>query len=106
MTKFIALLVAGMFVSGAVFAGEHGDCTKKVGNMEKPACSVTLASLNLTPEQKTKMDAVMAEHHKAGCSEASEAKYMEEAKTVLTAEQFAKFQAECKEHKEKAKTST
>ena len=106
MTKFIALLVAGMFVSGAVFAGEHGDCTKKVGNMEKPACSVTLASLNLTPEQKTKMDAVMAEHHKAGCSEASEAKYMEEAKTILNQEQFAKFQAECKEHKEKAKTST
>ncbi|HJX98218.1 MAG TPA: hypothetical protein VJ281_05035 [Chthoniobacterales bacterium] len=106
MTKFIALLVAGMFVSGAVFAGEHGDCTKKVGNMEKPACSVTLASLNLTPEQKTKMDAVMAEHHKAGCSEASEAKYMEEAKTILNQDQFAKFQAECKEHKEKAKTST
>jgi LTXXQ motif. len=95
-----------MFVSGAVFAGEHGDCTKKVGNMEKPACSVTLASLNLTPEQKTKMDAVMAEHHKAGCSEASEAKYMEEAKTILNQDQFAKFQAECKEHKEKAKTST
>ena len=106
MTKFIALLVAGMFVSGAVFAGEHGDCTKKVGNMEKPACSVNVASLNLTPEQKTKLDAAMAEHHKAGCSEASEAKYMEEAKTILNQDQFAKFQAECKEHKEKAKTST
>jgi len=106
MTKFIALLVAGMFVSGAVFAGEHGDCAKKVGNMEKPACSVNVASLNLTPEQKTKMDAVMAEHHKAGCSEASETKYMEEAKAILTADQFTKFQAECKEHKEKAKTST
>jgi hypothetical protein len=106
MTKFIALLVAGIFVSGAVFAGEHGDCTKKVGNMEKPACSVSLASLNLTPDQKTKMDAAMAEHHKAGCSEASETKYMEEAKTILNKDQFAKFQAECKEHKDKAKTST
>jgi hypothetical protein len=106
MTKFIALLVAGMFVSGAVFAGEHGECTKKVGNMEKPACSVNVAALNLTPEQKTKMDAAMAEHHKAGCSEASETRYMEEAKTILNKEQFAKFQAECKEHKEKAKTST
>ena len=106
MTKFIALLVAGMFVSGAAFAGERGECTKKVGNVEKPACAVNLASLNLTPEQKTKMDAAMAEHHKAGCSEASEEAYMKEAKTVLNKEQFAKFKAECKEHKDKAKTET
>jgi Spy/CpxP family protein refolding chaperone len=89
-----------------VFAGEHGDCTKQVGNTSKPACSVNLASLNLTPEQQTKMDAAMAEHHKAGCSEGSEAKYMQEAKTVLTPEQFAKFEAQCKEGKAKAKTET
>ena len=101
MTKLIALLVAGMFVTGAVFAGEHGDCTKKVGNTDKPACSVNVASLNLTPEQKTKMDAVMAEHHKAGCSEASEAKYMQEAKTVLNKDQFAKFKAECNKSSKK-----
>jgi Spy/CpxP family protein refolding chaperone len=106
MTKFIALLVAGMFATGAVFAGEHGDCTKQAGNTSKPACSVSLASLNLTPEQQTKMDAVMAEHHKAGCSEASEAKYMQEAKTILNKDQFAKFKAECKDHKDKAKTET
>jgi hypothetical protein len=107
MTKFIALLVAGMFASGAVFAGEHGDCTKQAGNTGKPACTVNLASLNLTADQKTKMDAVVAEHHKAGCSEASETKYMEEAKTILNKDQFAKFQAECKEHKAKAaKTET
>jgi hypothetical protein len=72
MTKFIALVVAGMFAAGTLFAGEHGECTKKVGNEAKPACTVSLASLSLTPEQKTKMDAVMEEHHKAGCSEASE----------------------------------
>src|SRR2546426_9008819 len=106
MTKFIALVVAGMFAAGTMFAGEHGDCTKKVGNAEKPACSVSLASLNLTADQKTKMDAAMAEHMKAGCSEATEAKYMKEAKGILTKEQFAKFKAECKEGKDKAKTET
>jgi Spy/CpxP family protein refolding chaperone len=106
MTKFIALLVAGMFATGAVFAGEHGDCTKQVGNNSKMACSVSLASLNLTPDQQTKMDAAMAEHHKAGCSEASEAKYMESAKAVLTPEQYAKFEAQCKGDKGKAKTET
>src|SRR5947199_8662338 len=61
------------------------------------ACEVSLASLSLTPEQKTKMDAVVAQHEKEGCTEASEAKYMREAKGILTQEQYAKFEAECKE---------
>src|SRR5216110_1219387 len=106
MTKFIALVVAGMFAAGTPFAGEHGECTKKVGNEAKTACTASLASLNLTPDQKTKMDAAMEEHHKAGCSEASEAKYRQEAKTILNKEQFAKFKAECKGEKDKAKTET
>ena len=96
MTKLIALITAGLFAAGTMFAGEHGNCTKQVGNEAKAACQVSLASLNLTPEQKTKMDAAMAEHQKAGCSEASEAKYMQEAKAILTKEQYTKFKAECK----------
>ena len=105
MTKMIALVAAGLFVAGTLFAGEHGDCTKQVGNKGKMACEVSLASLNLTPDQKTKMDAVMAEHAKAGCNEASEAKYMEEAKGILSKDQYAKFKAECK-HGDKDKTET
>jgi hypothetical protein len=51
------------------------------------------------------MDAAMEEHHKAGCSEASEHKYMQEAKGILNKDQFAKFKAECKKG-EKEKTQT
>jgi hypothetical protein len=105
MTKLIALVAAGLFVAGTMFAGEHGDCTKNVGNEAKAACQVSLASMNLTSEQKTKMDAAMAEHQKAGCTEASEAKYMQEAKGILNKEQYAKFKAECKKD-EKDKTQT
>jgi hypothetical protein len=105
MMKLIALITAGLFAAGTMFAGEHGNCTKQVGNETKMACHVSLASLNLTPDQKTKMDTAIEEHHKAGCTEASEAKYMEEAKTILTKEQFAKFKAEC-EKGEKANTQT
>ena len=101
MTKLIALVAAGLFAAGTMFAGEHGDCTKQVGNEGKAACQVSMASLDLTADQKTKMDAVMAEHVKAGCSEATEAKYMKEAKGILTKEQFAKFKAECKGEKDK-----
>lgn len=104
MTKLIALIAAGLFAAGTVFAGGH-DCTMKVGDKGKMACEVSMADLNLTPEQKTKMDALMAEHQKEGCSQATEAKYMKEAKGILTKEQYAKFKAECK-HGEKGKTQT
>jgi Spy/CpxP family protein refolding chaperone len=105
MTKLIALITAGLFAAATAFAGEHGDCSKQVGNESKAACQVSLASLNLTPDQKTKMDAAMEEHHKAGCTEASETKYMQEAKTILNKEQYTKFKAECKKG-EKEKTQT
>jgi Spy/CpxP family protein refolding chaperone len=106
MTKLIALVTAGLFAAGTMFGGEHGNCAKQVGNQAKAACQVSLASLNLTPDQKTKMDAVMAEHQKAGCSEASEAKYMQEAKSILTKEQYVKFKAECKGKGEGEKGNT
>jgi Spy/CpxP family protein refolding chaperone len=105
MIKLMALVAAGCFAASSVFAGGHGDCTKQVGNEGKMACQVSLASLNLNPEQKTKMDAVMAEHEKAGCTPETEAKYMKEAKGILNKEQYAKFKAECK-NGEKDKSQT
>jgi Spy/CpxP family protein refolding chaperone len=105
MTKLIAVITAGLFAVATMFAGEHGNCAKQVGNEAKAACQAAMASLNLTAEQKTKMDAALEEHHKAGCTEASEAKFMEAAKSTLTAEQFAKFEAQCKKG-EKDKTRT
>ncbi len=93
-----------MLATGAVFAGAHGDCAKQVGNKEKAACQVSLASLNLTPEQKSKMETAMKEHEKAGCNEASEAKYEQEAKSILNKEQFAKFESECKHEKHEKTT--
>ena len=104
MMKLVALVVAGVFAAGTMFAGEHGDCTKKVGNEAKAACMVSFASLNLTPDQKTKMEGAMSEHHKAGCTEESEAKYMKDVEGILTPEQYAKFKAECKGEKKEAQT--
>ncbi len=104
MTKFIALVAAGMFAAGTMLAGNHGGCTQQAGNEGKAACQVSVANLNLTTAQKTKMDAVMAEHAKAGCTQESEAKYMKETKAILTKEQFAKFKAECKGTKGAKKT--
>ncbi len=103
MTKLIALMAAGILATGTAFAGNAGCCTKQVENSGKMACEASTADLNLTAEQKKKMEVVMSEHHKAGCSAASEAKYMQEAKGILNKEQYAKFEAECKGMKEKTK---
>ena len=97
MTKLVALIAAGTIAATALFAGEHGDGMLKVQNEKKEmkmACTIPLTKLNLTPEQKKKMDAAMAEHLKTGCTEASEAKYMEQAKAIMTPEQYTKFKDE------------
>jgi len=43
-----------------------------------------------------------ADHEKEGCSEASETKYMNSAKSILSKEQYAKFKAECTGKKDKS----
>jgi Spy/CpxP family protein refolding chaperone len=94
MIRLIALIAAGSFATTALFAGDHGDGMLKIQNESKEmkmACSIPLGDLNLTPEQMKKMNTVMAAHMKTGCTETSEAKYMEEAKAVMTPEQYAKF---------------
>ncbi len=67
----------------------------QVANHPKMQCEMSMANLNLTSAQKTKMDALMAKHHKEGCSKGTESKFMKEAKGVLDKEQYAKFKAEC-----------
>jgi len=106
MTKIIALAAVGMFVVGSAFAGSHGECTKQAGNEAKAPCQVSFASLDLSPAQKTKLEAARTEHEKEGCSDASEAKYMKQAKSILNKDQYAKFKAECHGAKEKGETQT
>jgi hypothetical protein len=97
MTKIIALIAAGFFAATALFAGEQSEGILKVQNEKKEmkmACTISLAKLNLTPEQRKKMDGAMAEHMKTGCTAASEAKYMEQAKAITTPDQYTKFKQE------------
>ena len=91
MTKLIAVLAAGILATGSLYAGQKGGCTTQVANHPKMQCEMSTASLNLTSAQKTKMDALMTEHHQEGCS----SRYMKEAKGILDKDQYAKFKAEC-----------
>jgi hypothetical protein len=101
----IAVMAAAMLCVGAVFAGNKGDdacCAKGASNKEKVACA-NFASLGVTAEQKSKLEAWQTECMKAGCTKESRAKFLKQAKGILSAEQYAKVKAACKgESKEKA----
>src|SRR5215210_3490340 len=102
MIKIIAVAAVGMFALASAFAGNKGECVSHAGNKDMAACHVSFASLDLTPDQKTKLETAKADHEKAGCNEASETKFMKTAKTILNKEQYAKFKAECSGKKDKS----
>jgi hypothetical protein len=91
-TTFIA---AAMLTASSAFSGDHACCAKGAANPHSMAC-VNLASLNLTPDQKTKIEAWQAACTKAGCTKESRQTFLSRAKGILSPEQFAGLKAQCK----------
>ena len=107
MIKIIVsgLVAAAMFVASSAFAGDKACCAKGVSNTEKTAC-VDLATLNLTPDQKSKIEAWQAECMKAGCTKENRRTFLKQAKGILSTEQFAQLKTECKKSAAAKKTET
>ena len=99
------LVAAAMLVASSAFAGYKACCVKGVSNTEKTACA-DLTALNLTPDQRTKIEAWQAECMKAGCTKESRKTFLKQAKGILSAEQFAQLKAECKKSAQAKKTET
>jgi len=96
MIKISAIaLVAAMLAASSAFAGDHACCAKGAANAHSVAC-VNLASLNLTSDQKTKIETWQAQCVKAGCTKQSRETFLTQAKGILSAEQFAQLKAQCK----------
>lgn len=97
MNKIITtvLVAAAMLVAFSAFAGDKACCAKSAANTHSMAC-VNLASLNLTSDQKSKIEAWQAECMKAGCTKQSRETFLTHAKGILSAEQFAQLKAQCK----------
>lgn len=93
--KALALLTAGLFVAGSAFAGDKACCAQHAKN-DKSSCMATFASLDLTAEQKAKIETAVAECDKAGCTEASMAEMQTNVQGILSKEQFAAWQSACK----------
>lgn len=96
MSKIIttALVAAAMLAASSAFAGNKACCAKSASNQHSMAC-MNLASLNLTPDQKAKIEAWQTECMKAGCTSESRKTFLSRAKGVLSAEQFAQLKAQC-----------
>ena len=99
------LVAAAMLVASSAFAGDKACCTKGVSNTEKTTCA-DLATLNLTPDQKSKIEAWQAECMKAGCTKESRRTFLKQAKGILSTEQFAQLKTECKKSVAAKKTET
>jgi hypothetical protein len=89
------LVAAAMLAGSSAFAGDHACCAKGASNAHSMAC-VNLTALNLTSDQKTKIEAWQAECMKAGCTKQSRETFLTHAKGILSAEQFAQLKAQCK----------
>src|SRR5947208_13411487 len=98
-----ALVAVAMFISSSAFAGDKACCAKGVSNTEKAAC-LDLATLNLTPDQKAKIEAWQADCVKAGCTKESRKTFLKQAKGTLSAQQFAQLKAQCQKTANAKKT--
>src|SRR5205809_4525538 len=98
MVKIIGTVViaAAMLVALPAFArdkaGDMACCAKNASNQQSCA---NLASLNLTGDQKSKIEAWQSECVKAGCTKESRQAFLKKAQVLLSADQYAKLKAEC-----------
>jgi Spy/CpxP family protein refolding chaperone len=93
MKTLLTLAITLAFTASAFSAEKKAPCC--AADAGKTECSQIYAKLNLTPEQHSKLDSFQARCEKDGCREESMKKFMHEAKSVLTPEQFAQLKSEC-----------
>jgi len=102
--KGLALMMVAVMAATSLYAGDKACCASHAKNDSKMCMSETYAKLNLSAEQKAKMDALHVEYDKAGCTKESMDKFMKSAEGVLSKEQFATLKTECsKMHKKEDK---
>lgn len=98
-----ALIATALLAAHSALAG--GACCAGKSADHKMECAKTYAALNLTPEQKTKLEAVQEKCLKDGCTKESMAKFKKSAKGILSPKQYAQFETECAHMKTEEKKS-
>jgi Spy/CpxP family protein refolding chaperone len=90
----LSLIATALFVSTSAYAGDKSCCAAHAAN-GKMHCPQSYAKLNLSPDQKAKLEKLEAQCNKSGCTKESMAKFMKSAETILSKDQFATLKAEC-----------
>jgi len=99
--KGLALMMVAVMAATSAYAGDKACCASHAKNDNKMCMSETYAKLNLSSEQKTKLDALHSDYDKAGCTKESMDKFLKSAEGVLSKEQFATLKTQCsKMHKD------
>jgi hypothetical protein len=93
--KGLALMMVAVMAATSAYAGDKACCASHAKNDSKMCMSETYAKLNLSAEQKAKLDALHADYDKAGRTKESMAKFLKSAEGVLSKEQFATLKTEC-----------
>jgi hypothetical protein len=96
------LVAVAMLIASSAFAGDKACCAKGAANAGSTC--INLATLNLTTDQKGKIESWQAECMKAGCTKASRQTFLSHAKGILSAEQFAQLKAQCEKTTHAKKT--
>jgi hypothetical protein len=98
-------MAAAAFAVSPAFAGDkdkdHACCATGT-KMD----SASFTKLNLTAEQKTKMDALVQKCNKDGCTKESMEAFMKSAGNVLSKEQMATLKTECDKAHDKKESKT
>jgi hypothetical protein len=102
MKRMFGIMVASVLLMGAVaaFAGD-GCCAAGSKGKAGGQCAAgdTLAKLNLTADQQSKVDALKAECKAGGCNAAAREKMTAGMKEILTPEQYTQWTAACAQAK-------
>ena len=107
MVKIIgtAVVAAAMLVVSPAFAkdksGDMACCAKNASNQKSCA---NLTSLNLTADQKSKIEAWQSECMKGGCTKETRATFMKKAKTILSPDQYAELKSKCDKGSQKTQS--
>jgi Spy/CpxP family protein refolding chaperone len=97
--KKVCLMIVGLAVMGAVVAYAE----EKAGGASCPmskskaavACEGVVAKMDLTAEQKAKVNEILGACKQAGCTKESKEKCLKDLEGVLSAEQMKEVKAAC-----------
>jgi Spy/CpxP family protein refolding chaperone len=95
MKKFLALAVVAVMVTSvaAVYAGEGCGAGKSVKGAA--CCGDMFSKLNLTPDQKARVNNLLADCHRATSHSEFQAMFSSGLEKILTPDQFAQWKASC-----------